>query len=188
MKFWLVLASLFIGVHAHAELGVGVLGSYHLSESYSLTSDEGLGETATGKGGYALGAIIFVPLLPELSVRTGLLYEHLRIDDGVGTSVDRVTLENVALPADLQFSIPLTDLYVFGGAVIAANYNSSSGTHMNTDVRLDAGLGYSFVTLGPLKLSGEFEYMYGITNISPNNDDKLMTRFLTFNLVGRFTL
>lgn len=174
---------------ARAEFGVGVIGSYHLSDNYSFSGTGA--DSVKAKSGSSFGALAFVPILPWFSLRAGVSYEDLAFEyKYTNGTTDDGKLTNMLVPVNLQFSLPLTGLYAFGGVVFSTNQKTSpdTGSKARNDTRTNLGLGYDFFSFTLLTLSGEVEYMMGNSNISPAAGTELKTNFVNLNLMARFTL
>jgi outer membrane protein with beta-barrel domain len=174
---------------AHAELGVGVFGSYQLSGNYSVA---GAGiDSVKSKGGSTFGALLFFPVLPWFSVRGGVAYENTKFETNVtGGGSSDTTLNNMLIPIDLQFHFPVVGLYAFAGAVFVSNQSTSPDTtgKAGSDTRTNLGIGYDFFSFTLLTLSGEVEYQKGSKNISPVSGYEMKTDSTNLTLMARFTL
>jgi hypothetical protein len=184
----LILAFMFAASFAaHAELGIGAIGSYHIADHYDTTTVIP-GETAKPNSSYGIGALLFLPILPTLSARAGVIYDQMNIKDEGPSFSTKVNYGNFNIPLNVQFDLPVTDLYVFGGAVVAMNNTRPSGSPAWSDLRFNVGAGYSIITLGPAKLSLELEYQKGTKNISGTPGDSVKFSGLSGNVMARFTL
>jgi len=174
---------------AHAELGVGVFGSYQLSSTYDVT---GAGvDGVKGKGANSFGALLFFPVLPWFSLRGGVAYENSKFETTVtGGATSETTLKNTLIPVDLQFHFPVVGLYAFAGAVFVSNQSTDPDTNgkAGSDTRTNMGVGYDFFSLPFLTFSAEVEYQKGSKNISPVSGFDLKTSSTNLNLMARFTL
>lgn len=174
---------------AHAELGVGVFGSYQLSSNYTATGT-GL-DSIKGKGGSSFGALLFFPILPWFSIRGGVAYENTKFETNVtGGSSSDTTLNNMLIPVDLQFHFPVVGLYAFAGAVFVSNQSTSPDTagKAGSDTRTNLGVGYDLFNFTLLTLSGEVEYQKGSKNISPVSGYDVKNDSTNLTLMARFTL
>jgi hypothetical protein len=174
---------------AHAELGVGVYGSYQLSGNYTATGT-GL-DSVKSKGASTLGALLFVPILPWFTIRGGVGYENAKFEStltGGGTS--DTTLNNMLIPVDLQFHFPVVGLYAFAGAVFVTNQSTDpdAAGKAGSDTRTNMGVGYDFFSFTLLTLSAEVEYQKGSKNISPVSGYDMKTDSTNLTLMARFTL
>lgn len=173
---------------AHAELGVGVFGSYPLSTNYTAT---GTGiDSVKGKGGNTFGALLFIPILPWFSIRGGVAYENTKFEVNSILGSSDTTLNNMLIPVDLQFHFPVVGLYAFAGAVFVSNQKTDPDTNgkAGSDTRTNLGVGYDFFSFTLLTLSAEVEYQKGSKNISPISGNDLKTDSTNLNLMARFTL
>lgn len=174
---------------AHAELGVGVFGSYQLSGNYTA-SGTGLDSVKT-KGANSVGALLFIPVLPWFSLRGGLAYENMKFESNLtgGGSAD-TTLKNMLIPIDLQFHFPIVGLYAYGGVVFVSNQSTDPDTNGKaaSDTRTNLGVGYDFFNFTLLTLSGEVEYQKGSKNISPAAGYDIKNDSVNLNVMLRFTL
>lgn len=188
----LFAALIFLGftASAQAELGVGVFGTYHLSDAYTFSGP--FADKITAPSGTNYGALVFFPIFPYLSIRTGLAYETLKFKThytgGLPTTDTR--LENMLIPLNLHFEFPIVGLYAFGGLVFVSNQKTTpnSGTKAQSDTRTNLGIGYDFFNFTLLTLSGELEYLRGSRTIAPNTEYELKTNQLNLNIMARFTL
>lgn len=175
---------------AHAEFGVGVIGSYHVKDSYTFSG--AFADSATAQTSSSVGVLGFFPVFPYFSLRFGAMYEQLNMTANYtsGISSSSIRMNNLLIPLDLQFDIPATDLYVFGGVVEALNQSTSasSGAKAQNDTRINVGAGYNFISFAGLKLSAEIEDEMGSHSIAPNTDYNLKLNSWDFNLIARFTL
>lgn len=184
-----MILSLGFASAAHAELGVGVFGSYQLSSNYSMTA-AGI-DSVKGKGASSFGALLFFPVLPWFSLRGGVAYENSKFETTVtGVGASDTTLNNMLIPVDLQFHFPIVGLYAFAGAVFVTNQSTSPDTNgkAGSDTRTNMGVGYDFFDLTFLTLSAEVEYQKGSKNISPVSGNDLKVDSTNLNLMARFTL
>lgn len=174
---------------AHAELGVGVFGTYQLSSTYTATGT-GL-DSVKGKGASSFGALVFFPVLPWFSLRGGVAYENAKFEStATGGAMTDTTLNNMLIPVDLQFHFPVVGLYAFAGAVFVTNQSTSPDTNgkAGSDTRTNMGIGYDFFDLTLLTLSAEVEYQKGSKNISPVSGYDVKNDSMNLNLMARFTL
>jgi len=174
---------------AHAELGVGVFGSYHLTDNYTFSGPAA--DKISAKGSSSVGALLFLPVLPYFSLRAGLAYENLKFESKYtgGASSVTTTLENRLIPVNLHFEFPITGLYAFGGVIFVDNQKTTPGTSKaGGDTRTNLGLGYDFFSFTLLSLSAELEYMRGSKNLSPDPAYTVKANNLNLNLMARFTL
>lgn len=184
-------ALIFLGLTsaAHAELGIGVYGSYHISDSYSFTGANA--DSIKGKGGSNFGALLFLPIFPYFSIRTGLGYENVTLESSYtgGAAATEMKLSNQLIPLNLHFEFPITGLYAFGGVVFVTNKKTDpdAGGKAGNDTRTNLGLGYDFFNFTLFRLSGELEYQKGSKNISPVAGYEVKANNANFNLMARFT-
>lgn len=185
-------ALIFLGftASAHAEFGVGVFGSYHISDSYTFSGP--VADKVNSKGSNSFGALVFFPILPYFSVRAGLAYESLNFEStylGGAAAID-TKLNNTLVPVNLHFEFPITGLYAFGGVIFVTNQKTDPDTFgkAGSDTRTNIGVGYDFFDLTLLTLSGELEYMRGSKNISPDPAYDLKVNNMNLNIMARFTL
>lgn len=166
LAFALVMA---LSLHANAGLGVAGLLSYQ--QDTWKGSGTGLDSVKSNKGTNRMGVLLWLPIFPTLTVRTGYVLETQTAEYSytAGTKSE-VKASNHLIPINLQFDLPLVGLYAFGGVVlVTCDSASPSGTKCyNDDQRANLGLGYEFISLGPVQLNGELEYQRGTKNLSDN--------------------
>jgi len=184
-------ALIFLGFTsaAHAEFGVGVFGSYHITDSYTFSGS--IADKINPKGSNNVGALVFLPIFPFFSIRTGLVYESLNFESTYTNSTAVNTkLSNTLIPVNLHFEFPITGLYAFGGVIFASNSSTDPSTSgkAGSDTRTNIGVGYDFFNLTLLTLSGEVEAQRGSKNISPDANFDLKANQLNLNIMARFTL
>ena len=162
-----ILTVLVTASSAWAGLGIGITGG--LQKDTWTVSGAGLTSYDVPKNSSHLGVLLWLPILPTLTIRTGYLLESqaYTVNSSGGTS--SVSVTNAVIPADLQIDLPLTGLYVFGGLLFASNQSidPSSNTKNNNDTRTNLGLGYDLLGLPLMGLDLELEYQKGI-NVSPS--------------------
>jgi hypothetical protein len=185
-------ALVFLGftTAAHAEFGVGVFGSYHMSDSYTFSGP--LADKVNSKSSSNVGALVFLPILPYFSIRTGLVYESLNSEvlyAGGAAAVD-TKLSNTLIPLNLHFEFPITGLYAFGGVIFVSNSSTEPSTmgKAGSDTRTNLGIGYDFLSLTLLTLSAEVEMQKGSKNVFPDATYDLKTNHTNLNIMARFTL
>ncbi|WP_413288551.1 outer membrane beta-barrel protein [Bdellovibrio sp. HCB337] len=184
-------AMIFLGLvsSAHAELGVGVYGSYHMSDSYTFTGPNA--DSVKSKSSTNFGALLFFPILPYFSLRGGVAYESLNFEStftGGGAAIDS-KVNNMLIPVNLHFEFPIVGLYAFGGVIFVSNQKTDPDTagKMGSDTRTNLGLGYDFFNFTLFTLSGELEYQKGSKNISPDPAYDMKVNNMNLNLMARFT-
>jgi len=175
---------------AHAEFGVGVYGTYHMTDTYTFSGP--VADKIESQSSSNVGALLFIPILPYFSIRTGVGYESLNFKSkylGGAAAVD-YKLTNMLIPINLHFEFPIVGLYAFGGVVFASNTKTDPDNlgKAGSDTRTNIGVGYDFLTFTLLSVSGEVEYMTGSKNISPNPSYDAKVNNLNLNLMARFTL
>jgi len=184
-------ALIFLGftTAAHAEFGVGVFGSYHISDSYTFSGPQA--DKINSKSSSNVGALVFFPVLPFFSLRTGLVYESLNFESTytAGAAVN-TKLSNTLIPLNLHFEFPITGLYAFGGLIFVSNTSTDPSTSgkAGSDTRTNIGIGYDLMSLTLLTLSGEVEMQRGSKNISPDANFDLKANQMNLNIMARFTL
>lgn len=171
LKSLTVIAALAFAVNAHANLEIA--GIAQMAKTSYSTSDVG-GVEYKGKNDMRIGALLFLPLLPTLSLRTGLLTTERTTDVDAGaaggfTAKDKLTL----IPLNLQWNLPVTSLFIFGGITLINTQSSSisdcsgaancsvSVAKTPNDTAMNFGVGYNIVSFALFRWALEVEYQNG---------------------------
>jgi hypothetical protein len=176
-----VLVFLF-ATSSWAGFGVGVLGGLQ-KDTWSV-SGAGLNSVDSSKNTTRLGALVWLPILPTLSVRTGYLIENQSTTVVTTVGSSSADLTNTVIPVNLQFEIPITGLYAFGGLLMVSNQSidPSSSSKNNNDNRTNIGVGYDMLGLPLMALAAEVEYQMG-NNVNPTAGYTAKVSTLGLNLV-----
>lgn len=173
----LVLATLFTS-SSYAELAIG--GYFGVNQALPGSVEQG---SYKGKQGTEFGVVLLWPLFPTLSLRASLA-QKIRKTNYSGTfdvggpivDVDANISETLTdLGLGVQWSLPVTDLYLMGGAKVSTSQSitcsvnpdwvvMSNCAKTKTDYPVFVGFGYSFFTLTPVKVSIEGEYERGTSS------------------------
>jgi hypothetical protein len=160
-----------------AELAVG--GYFGLNQAQPTATDTG---SYSGKQGSEAGALLLLPFFPTLSFRFGLAQKirktHQEGDAGGGggnpillyTMNVSETLTDFAL--GVQWDLPVTDLYVMGGAKVSSsqsitcdmstpNVVFTNCDKSKTDYPIFVGVGYNLVNFAIIHIAVEGEYERG---------------------------
>ncbi len=182
------IALLALANTAKAELTVGVLAGIK-KDSYSYTA------AAVDSVEYPMssrvGALLTLPLFPLLSLRTGVMLDTDKFDvTYTGLSKVSSVASFTSIPLDLQIGLPLTGLYVYGGAVLAMNTKyevggSAATEKLKADTRMNLGLGYEVFSLAVAKLALEVNYEKGMSNISQIAGEEIKSGHLGLNLAAK---
>lgn len=170
LKSLTVIAALTFAFNAHANLEIA--GIAQMAKTSYSASDVG-GVDYKGKNDMRIGALLFLPLLPTLSLRTGLLTTERTTDiesaAGGFTAKDKLTL----IPLNLQWNLPVTSLFIFGGITLINTQSSSisncsgaadcsvSVSKTPNDSAVNLGLGYNIVSFALFRWALEVEYQNG---------------------------
>jgi hypothetical protein len=185
MKCTIAALLLIFGFQAHADFGAGVI----VSGAQDTWDASGAGVTGMKSDGMTTryGLMAWLPLFPGLSMRLGYLRETEKVKvDYSSIPTSNVTLTNNLVPINLQFGLPVTDLYIFGGAIFAYNDKVDPSGTWNNDLRLNAGLGYAVVDLGPAQLNVELEYQKGTRNLSDTSGADVKNQSVALNIGAQF--
>lgn len=178
---------LLVSAQAFAGLGVGALGSYQ--QDTWTASGPNLLSAKAAKGTTRMGALLWIPIFPTLTIRTGYLIETQELETAYSSTTVIVEnkLTNSVIPVNLQFDLPLVGLYIFGGALMVTNdsVTPSTSTKSESDLRINTGIGYEFISLAVVSINGELEYQQGTKNISPSPGFDLKVNALAANLIFR---
>jgi len=185
-----MMLSLGFASAAHAELGVGVFGSYQISGNYTYEAPGFPIDSMKSKGSSSFGALLFIPVLPWFSLRGGVAYESAKFETTTSGTPSETSMSNMLIPVDLQFHFPVVGLYAFAGAVFVTNQSTSPDTlgKSGSDTRTQLGVGYDLFSLTLLTVSAEVDYQKGSKNISPVSGVDVKTDSTNLNLMARFTL
>jgi hypothetical protein len=172
--------TLILSSPSWAGLGVGVLGGLQ-KDTWSV-SGTGLSSVDASKNTSRLGALLWLPILPTLSVRTGYLMENQSTTVNSGGTTYSYT--NSVIPINLQFELPLTGLYAFGGLLMVTNQSvdPSTTSKNNNDTRTNLGVGYDMLGLPLMSLAAELEYQMG-SNVNPTAGYSSKLTAIGINLV-----
>lgn len=178
----LAFTVLTLSSNAWAGLGIGISGG--LQKDTWTVSGTGVTSYDAPKNTTHLGVLLWLPILPTLTIRTGYLLESQAYTVNSSGSTSSVTLINAVIPANLQIDLPLTGLYVFGGLLLASNQSidPSSNTKNSNDTRTNLGLGYDMLGLPLMGLDIELEYQKG-GNVSPSAGFDTKMSAIGMNLV-----
>ena len=185
MRFTIAALLLVLGFQAHADLGAGVLVS-GAKDTWDATGPSLNSVDADGMT-TRYGVMVWFPLFPGLSMRVGYLRETEKLTakySNIGTADSTIT--NNLVPINLQLGLPVTDLYVFGGGVFASNDKVDPSGTWNNDLRVNLGLGYSVVDLGPAQLNVELEYQKGTRNLSESPGFDIKNQSIALNIGAQF--
>ena len=168
LAFAIVMALSF---QAHAGLGVAGMLSYQMDTWKG--SGTGLDSVKAKSGTTRVGVMLWLPIFPTLTIRTGYILETQEAEyTYTNTTKGELKASNHLIPLNLQFDLPFAGLYAFGGVLLATcdSVSPSAGNKCyNDDQRANLGVGYEFVSLGPVQLNGEAEYVRGMKNLSDNS-------------------
>jgi hypothetical protein len=182
MKKIIAALVLLTSLSASADLGVGALISGQ-KDSWTA-SGPGLNSVSSPKMSSRYGALLWFPIFPTLSVRTGYLIENLELESETSLGTFTTTYKNSVVPLNLQFSLPFTGAYIFGGLLFASNFSAEpGGNKLESDQRVNMGAGYEFFSFVVGSLNGELEYQYGTKNLSSTDGFEIKSRALTANLI-----
>ncbi len=182
MRKIIALITVFISLSASADLGVGILVSGQ-KDSWTA-SGAGFDSVSSPKMSTRYGALLWFPIFPTLSIRTGYLIENQEMEFTGSGITATMTLKNSIVPLNLQFSLPFTGAYVFGGVLFASNFsNEPSGSKLESDQRVNLGAGYEFYSFVVGSLNGELEYQYGTKNLVNVAGNELKSRAIGANLI-----
>jgi hypothetical protein len=185
MKYLMMVLVLILGLQAQADLGAGVLVS-GAQDSWDASGDI-LSKVKADGMTTRYGVMLWFPLIPGLGMRVGYLLEteKLHSEYTILSPVD-TTVKNSLVPINLQLGLPITDLYIFGGAIFVNNDKVEPAGTMNSDLRLNLGAGYSVVDLGLAKLNLELEYQRGTRNLSPSPGFDVKNQSVALNIGAQF--
>jgi hypothetical protein len=151
-----------------AEFAVGgYFGMNQSQPSYSGT------DSYSGKQGTELGALVLFPFFPTLNFRIGLAQKvrKTRFESTTVAGSTDVSETLTDLGLGIQWDLPVTDLYVMGGAKISSSQsiscdNTTPGLVVNcektkTDYPLFVGIGYNLFNFTVVHLAIEGEYARG---------------------------
>lgn len=169
----LFLAVVLFGANASANLEIAAIAQASKTQ-YS-------GDSSGSSSGTNLGALLLFPLLPTLSLRTGVIQLNRKMTSDIPASLGLSgSYEHssgvLAIPLNLQFDLPVTDLYVFGGltyfktqAVDCSTTNASYSCNTDKapdDTVVNAGVGYNLFSVALFRLGLELESQWGTANVS----------------------
>ncbi|MGZ5279929.1 MAG: hypothetical protein ACXWC9_08305 [Pseudobdellovibrionaceae bacterium] len=185
MKYAVTILVLILGLQAHADLGAGVLFS-GAQDTWDASGTNLTGVKADGMT-TRYGVMVWFPLIPGLGMRVGYLLETQKLTSEYSnlSPVD-TTAKNSLVPVNLQLGLPITDLYVFGGAIFVSNDKVEPSGTMNSDLRINLGAGYSVIDLGLAKLNLELEYQKGTRNLSSSPGFDLKNQSIALNIGAQF--
>ncbi|MBX2986396.1 MAG: hypothetical protein KF802_00735 [Bdellovibrionaceae bacterium] len=174
---------------AQADLAVGVLGGVR-RDGYQYSANDG--SSVDAKSGSTYGALLWLPFLPTLSFRTGILYESRTL--GFSSTAGDVDLKEtrVVYPVLLELALPLTGLSAIGGlhyATLNKAELSKPGFTIKdpkTDQRLVLGLGYEMASFTLLSLRVEGLYERSMDNFSNTDGVDLKSNSIAANVILKF--
>lgn len=182
MKKLIALLTILTSLSASADLGVGLLASGQ--QDTWKASIPGVDSISASKISTRYGALLWFPIFPTLSVRTGYLIENQEAETKTAGGNSTSTLKNSVVPLNLQFSLPFTGAYIFGGLLFVSNFsNEPSGSKLESDQRVNMGAGYEFYSFVVGSLNGELEYQYGTKNLSPAAGSDIKNSAIGANLI-----
>jgi hypothetical protein len=132
------------------------------------------------------GVMFWLPVAPGLSMRVGYLRETEKVHMETLSGDSNLTVSNYLVPINLQLGLPVTDLYVFGGGIFATNDKVDPAAPWGNDVRVNAGVGYPVVDLGPGHLNVELEYEKGTKNLNNSPGFETKNQSIAVNISAQF--
>lgn len=169
----LFLVSIFFCAQASANLEVAAIAQYAKTQ-YS-------GDSSGSATGTNLGVLILFPILPTLSLRAGAIQLNRKMTNDIPASLGvsgsyELSSGVMAIPVNLQFDLPVTDLYLFGGLTYfktqAADCSTTNAAYTCNadkapdDTVVNAGVGYNLLSVALFRLGLELESQWGTANVS----------------------
>lgn len=190
----LSLATMGLPNSANAFEISGVLGMRSNS-----AATEGLASGVSFSGGNTLhyGAYLTFSFV-AVGFRTGLLMVDRTLTAKTSVAEIKYKLNYFEVPAHLMVYLPLTGLYLYGGASLDAKTSFScdvtgGGTATcdipGTNLIANFGVGYDIIDLTVAAVGVEAQYDHGLTNLNPdpsNGSAKIYSRGYAVNAFARF--
>jgi len=177
MKKLILLAAAATSLFASSSFAELAVGGYLGVNQAQISGNIPDGNVA-GKNGSEYGALFLMPFFPTLSLRFSLAQKvrktqlHDTVHFGVDVPFD--VSENLNdFGIGIQWDLPVTDLYVMGGAKISSSQSITCSTNTDygiavgnctktpTDYPVYVGVGYNLFSLALVHFSFEGEYERG---------------------------
>jgi len=189
MKKLILLAATATSLFASSSFAEFAVGGY-LGVNQAQPSYSGAG-SYTGKQGSELGAFLLLPFFPTLSFRFGLAQRIRKThyedngSSGLGGNAVMDVSENLNdFSLGVQWDLPITDLYVMGGAKVSSSQSITCSVSnpvivysgcdkTKTDYPVFVGVGYNLLSIAivHIALEGEYERGSSANFVGAKNND-----------------
>jgi hypothetical protein len=172
LVFVTVTALSLFASQSFAELAIGG----YLGANQSQPTCDGF--SCSGKQGSEIGALFLFPFFPTLSFRFSLAQKTRKTSFTV-LNTDMTSEEKLNdFGLGIQWDLPVTDLYIMGGAKVSSSSSVSCDNaaftceKSKTDYPVFVGVGYNLVNLAVVHFAIEAEYEKGTQYLDSNSSVK----------------
>lgn len=170
LKSLAFFAALAVSFSAHANLEIA--GIAQVAQTHFDLKDLPGVDVKNGTN-TRIGALLFLPVLPTLSLRTGAIYHDRKMKSEITGFGDITTTDKLLeVPLNLQWNIPVTSAFVYGGLMFDLTQKTECDAPAGFDCKktpndtaVNIGAGYNLVSFGLIRWAIEIEHQRGTKDL-----------------------